>query len=79
MADWVQELTSRFNLEITYLPGEENIVADALSRLYESEGIEALSAVTPPEVAIDTPWEPEIREKMTDRQNFKFNQGQLLT
>lgn len=31
------EFLSRFNYSITYVKGEENIVADALSRYYESD------------------------------------------
>ena len=69
-----QELTSRFDLVITYLPGQENTVADALSRRQEVELASAL-----PEVAVDSPWEPEIRSRMTDRANYKFEQGQLIT
>lgn len=80
MAGWIQELTSRFNLEITYLPGEDNTVADALSRLHEPDQIIQVSAVLP-DVVIETasPWESEIRDKLNNRSCYKFNQGQLLT
>ena len=36
MARWVQELSARYNLAISYVPGETNVVADALSRLSQT-------------------------------------------
>ncbi|KAF9440101.1 hypothetical protein P691DRAFT_688696, partial [Macrolepiota fuliginosa MF-IS2] len=35
-ARWLEEITE-FDFDISYLPGEENIVADALSHMYSNE------------------------------------------
>ena len=35
-ARWIEKI-SEFNFEITYIPGSENVLADALSRIYSND------------------------------------------
>ena len=42
-ARWIEKI-SEFNFEIVYVPGSENVVADALSHMYSSDSVGTVCA-----------------------------------
>jgi hypothetical protein len=44
-ARWLETL-SEFDFEVIYLPGEENVLADALSRMYSNEPVGTIRAAS---------------------------------
>ena len=62
------EFLLHFNLDITYVKGDSNLVADALSRYYESDDWDELCNEPQPEyVDIDARLDPEGQDLPWDQ------------